>query len=165
MVMKDGKAVEIGSREDIFEHPKQAYTRKLIAAAIWADAVNPQYGVWFFSDDKMPVLSLQILILITVAGSLLQRQINFLRAKPWVLCRRVHIQEAQSSIWHELSSELLWTVRSGIFIMPETGTICKHYKNCRYYQVIGIKKLRRQALRLRLSFRREILAQTRQNVE
>lgn len=34
MVMKDGKAVEIGSREDIFEHPKQAYTRKLIAAAI-----------------------------------------------------------------------------------------------------------------------------------
>ena len=34
MVMKDGKAVETGSREDIFEHPKQAYTRKLIAAAI-----------------------------------------------------------------------------------------------------------------------------------
>ena len=34
MVMKDGKAVETGSREDIFEHPKQAYTRKLIVAAI-----------------------------------------------------------------------------------------------------------------------------------
>lgn len=31
MVMKDGKAVETGSRDDIFEHPKQAYTRKLIA--------------------------------------------------------------------------------------------------------------------------------------
>ena len=33
-VMKDGKIVELGSREQIFEHPKQEYTQNLIAAAI-----------------------------------------------------------------------------------------------------------------------------------
>lgn len=33
-VMKDGKIVELGSREQIFEHPKQKYTQNLIAAAI-----------------------------------------------------------------------------------------------------------------------------------
>lgn len=34
LVMKDGKAIECGSRKDIFEHPKQQYTQKLIAAAV-----------------------------------------------------------------------------------------------------------------------------------
>jgi hypothetical protein len=52
----------------------------------------------FFSDDQMPVLSLRILILKTVDGSLLQRQKSFLRAKPWSLCRSAHAQEAKSSI-------------------------------------------------------------------
>jgi microcin C transport system ATP-binding protein len=33
LVMKDGKVVESGSREDIFENPKEPYTRELIAAA------------------------------------------------------------------------------------------------------------------------------------
>ncbi len=33
-VMKDGKIVELGSREQIFEHPKQEYTQNLIAATI-----------------------------------------------------------------------------------------------------------------------------------
>ena len=33
-VMKDGKIVELGSREEIFNHPKQEYTQNLIAAAI-----------------------------------------------------------------------------------------------------------------------------------
>ncbi len=34
LVMKDGRAVEIGSCEDIFERPQQNYTKKLIAAAL-----------------------------------------------------------------------------------------------------------------------------------
>ncbi len=34
LVMKDGRAVEIGSCEDIFEGPQQNYTKKLIAAAL-----------------------------------------------------------------------------------------------------------------------------------
>ena len=33
-VMKDGKIVELGTREEIFNHPKQEYTQNLIAAAI-----------------------------------------------------------------------------------------------------------------------------------
>ncbi|MEM1289510.1 MAG: ABC transporter ATP-binding protein [Pseudomonadota bacterium] len=33
LVMKDGKVVEAGDRESIFENPKQNYTRELIAAA------------------------------------------------------------------------------------------------------------------------------------
>ena len=33
-VMKDGKIVELGNREEIFNHPKQEYTQNLIAAAI-----------------------------------------------------------------------------------------------------------------------------------
>ncbi len=33
LVMKDGRVVESGSREDIFENPKEPYTRELIAAA------------------------------------------------------------------------------------------------------------------------------------
>lgn len=33
-VMKDGKIVELGSRDEIFNHPKQEYTQNLIAAAI-----------------------------------------------------------------------------------------------------------------------------------
>ena len=33
-VMKDGKIVELGSREEIFNNPKQEYTQNLIAAAI-----------------------------------------------------------------------------------------------------------------------------------
>ena len=33
-VMKDGKIVECGSREDIFENPKENYTQTLIAASL-----------------------------------------------------------------------------------------------------------------------------------
>jgi oligopeptide transport system ATP-binding protein len=34
MVMKDGKLVEAGSRDDIFDHPREDYTRRLMAAAL-----------------------------------------------------------------------------------------------------------------------------------
>ena len=34
MVMKDGKLVEAGSRDDIFNHPREDYTRRLMAAAL-----------------------------------------------------------------------------------------------------------------------------------
>ncbi len=34
LVMKDGKMVESGSRDDIFGNPRKAYTQKLIAAAV-----------------------------------------------------------------------------------------------------------------------------------
>ena len=37
MVMKTGKVVERGSAEEIFEHPREAYTRDLIAAAFLAE--------------------------------------------------------------------------------------------------------------------------------
>ena len=33
LVMKDGKMVEAGSPDEIFDRPKQAYTRELMAAA------------------------------------------------------------------------------------------------------------------------------------
>ena len=33
-VMKDGKFVEVGSREQIFDNPQEEYTRKLISASI-----------------------------------------------------------------------------------------------------------------------------------
>ena len=33
-VMKDGKIIELGSRDEIFNHPQQEYTQKLIAAAV-----------------------------------------------------------------------------------------------------------------------------------
>ena len=33
-VMKDGKFVEIGNRDQIFEHPREEYTRRLINASI-----------------------------------------------------------------------------------------------------------------------------------
>ena len=33
-VMKDGKFVEVGSREWIFDNPQEEYTRKLISASI-----------------------------------------------------------------------------------------------------------------------------------
>jgi ABC-type microcin C transport system duplicated ATPase subunit YejF len=33
MVMKDGRMVEQGSPEDIFDHPREDYTRRLMAAA------------------------------------------------------------------------------------------------------------------------------------
>ena len=33
MVMKEGRVVEIGSVEEIFDHPKEEYTRQLLAAA------------------------------------------------------------------------------------------------------------------------------------
>jgi microcin C transport system ATP-binding protein len=38
MVMKGGKVVEFGTAQDIFEHPKDEYTQKLIAAAFDIDA-------------------------------------------------------------------------------------------------------------------------------
>lgn len=100
----------------------------------------------FFSDDQMPVLSLRILILKTVDGSLLQRQKSFLRAKPWPFAEARMHKKLKAQFDTNISSELLWVVRSGIFILSETGTICKHYKNCRYYQVSGIKKLREDKL-------------------
>lgn len=33
-VMKDGKFVEVGSRERIFDNPQEEYTRKLISASV-----------------------------------------------------------------------------------------------------------------------------------
>ena len=33
MVMKEGRVVEIGTVEEIFDHPKEEYTRQLLAAA------------------------------------------------------------------------------------------------------------------------------------
>lgn len=33
-VMKDGKFVGVGSREQIFDNPQEEYTRKLISASI-----------------------------------------------------------------------------------------------------------------------------------
>ncbi len=40
IVMRAGKVVEQGPAEQIFEHPKQAYTRALIAAAFDIEAVE-----------------------------------------------------------------------------------------------------------------------------
>ena len=34
LVMKDGRAVEVADREDIFERPAHPYTRELLAAAL-----------------------------------------------------------------------------------------------------------------------------------
>lgn len=39
-VMKDGKFVEVGSRERIFDNPQEEYTRKLISASIWFKDIN-----------------------------------------------------------------------------------------------------------------------------
>lgn len=33
-VMKDGKIVELGTRSEIFEHPRQLYTQNLIQASL-----------------------------------------------------------------------------------------------------------------------------------
>ncbi len=38
VVMKDGRVVEQGPAEDIFDHPKEPYTRALLAAALNLDA-------------------------------------------------------------------------------------------------------------------------------
>ncbi|MES9905672.1 MAG: hypothetical protein ABW168_23730, partial [Sedimenticola sp.] len=38
IVMQEGKAVEQGSAEDIFENPRQPYTRRLIKAAFDLEA-------------------------------------------------------------------------------------------------------------------------------
>ena len=104
----------------------------------------------FFSDDQMPVLSLRILILKTVDGSLLQRQKSFLRAKPWPFAEARMHKKLKAQFDTNISSELLWIVRSGIFILSETGTICKHYKNCRYYQVSALKNLEKTSFALPL---------------
>jgi hypothetical protein len=34
--------------------------------------------------------------------------------------------------------------------LSETGTICKHYKNCRYYQVSALKNLEKTSFALPL---------------
>ncbi|MXQ10046.1 ABC transporter ATP-binding protein [Microvirga makkahensis] len=44
MVMKTGKVVERGSAEEIFERPREAYTRDLIAAAFLAERGNAATG-------------------------------------------------------------------------------------------------------------------------
>jgi len=61
----------------------------------------------FFSDDKMPVLSLRILILKTVDGSLLQRQKSFLRAKPWPFAAACMHKKLKAQFDTNISSELL----------------------------------------------------------
>ena len=33
MVMKDGEVVEYGTRDEVFDHPKHEYTKKLLAAS------------------------------------------------------------------------------------------------------------------------------------
>ncbi len=40
MVMKGGKLVESGTADDIFDHPQNAYTKELLAAALDMDAVS-----------------------------------------------------------------------------------------------------------------------------
>lgn len=40
IVMKEGKVVEMGTRDEIFDHPKEAYTRELIAAAFDETMLN-----------------------------------------------------------------------------------------------------------------------------
>ncbi|OKH87612.1 ABC transporter ATP-binding protein [Thalassospira sp. TSL5-1] len=40
MVMKGGKLVESGTADDIFDHPQNAYTKELLAAALDMDAVT-----------------------------------------------------------------------------------------------------------------------------
>ena len=62
----------------------------------------------FFSDDQMPVLSLRILILKTVDGSLLQRQKSFLRAKPWPFAEARMHKKLKAQFDTNISSELLW---------------------------------------------------------
>ena len=42
MVMKSGKVVERGTAEEIFERPREAYTRDLIAAAFLAEREKPE---------------------------------------------------------------------------------------------------------------------------
>ncbi len=42
MVMKTGKVVERGAVEEIFERPREVYTRDLIAAAFLAERVSPE---------------------------------------------------------------------------------------------------------------------------
>jgi microcin C transport system ATP-binding protein len=42
MVMKDGKVVEQGPTQSIFEEPREDYTRALLAAALNLEAVKPQ---------------------------------------------------------------------------------------------------------------------------
>ena len=61
----------------------------------------------FFSDDQMPVLSLRILILKTVDGSLLQRQKSFLRAKPWPFAEARMHKKLKAQFDTNISSELL----------------------------------------------------------
>ena len=36
LVMKDGKVVESGGVEQVLQHPSQAYTQRLLAAATYA---------------------------------------------------------------------------------------------------------------------------------
>ncbi|GGI53269.1 ABC transporter ATP-binding protein [Oxalicibacterium solurbis] len=38
MVMKDGKVVESGAAMEVLSHPREAYTQRLLAAAVYADA-------------------------------------------------------------------------------------------------------------------------------
>ncbi|HWV62876.1 MAG TPA: dipeptide ABC transporter ATP-binding protein [Oxalicibacterium sp.] len=40
MVMKDGKVVESGAAMEVLSHPREAYTQRLLAAAVYADAAK-----------------------------------------------------------------------------------------------------------------------------
>jgi microcin C transport system ATP-binding protein len=40
VVMKDGRAVEEGTADEIFDRPRQGYTRALMAAAFELEAVD-----------------------------------------------------------------------------------------------------------------------------
>jgi len=40
MVMKDGQIIETGDTEDVFHHPKEEYTRKLLTASLFKDEVK-----------------------------------------------------------------------------------------------------------------------------